>query len=377
MMAHNAKLFLGPLLLRSASSLPFPTHFLAPLSVSSLWISSSLLPQIGSAEDSCQSTESTEGACSNDEVPPVSNLDDASTHIDNDGILAEEASGGDPSEKPVWWHYSYGELFDYLNCAAILPGYATLYQEGEYIYKVENHTLDPFQINNLTAMWDQIRIKYKQEVNLSPPGATPKVIVVPSEIGDAGPDKGRGVFVTEFVPKGTLVINTDSDAIAIFKDGHTWRKFVATLPPYTGCNVIEWSWAQEIHPIDKDDVDIRNGLSIFTAWDESNLLNNADWEDSEEEPNVKCGTPPEGWLEHDKNGVHGGEQLPWGPCRYHYYAIKDLEVGEEILMAYGEFEDFHRNWPRLGLPVENGLPEEPAQFEPPKSAPLSVDDVVL
>jgi hypothetical protein len=330
---------------------------------------------MGSSEEySCQPSESTEGACSNKDIPTVSNTNDASRQNDDEGILAGEPWGGDPSEKPVWWHYSYGELFDHLNCAAILPGYATLFQEGEYIYKVENHTLDPLQINNLTATWDQIRIKYKQEVNLSPPGSTPKVVVVPSEIGDAGPDKGRGVFVTEFVPKGTLVINTDSDAIAIFKDGHTWRKFVATLPAYTGCNVIEWSWAQEIHPTDEEDTDIRNGLSIFTAWDESNLLNNADWEDSEEEPNVKCGTPPEGWLEKDNSGVKDGDQLAWGPCRYHYYAIKDLEVGEEILMAYGEFEDFRRNWPRLGLPVENGLPEEP---EPPKPAPPSVDDVVL
>ncbi|KAL7510211.1 hypothetical protein ACHAXN_007107 [Cyclotella atomus] len=361
-MPRRAQRFISALLL---SSSPFViSNVNGPISLTSFLTATSILSQIALAQETCTSSDSTDGSCSNTDTQQGSDDEEQTQH---EGFLHEVPWEGDPASKPVWWSYSYGELFDYMNCYNILPGYATIFEPGEYIYKVEDHTLDPMQIQNLTGMWDEMYTKYKAEVDLSPSGSSKKVVVVPAEIGDAGSDKGRGIFVTEKVTKGTLVINTDSDTIGIFKDGHTWRKFVATLPPYTGCNVIEWSWVQEFHLEDKDD--IRNGLTIMTAWDESNLLNNADWTDSEEDPNVKCGTPPEGWPEKE-----GGE---WGPCLFHYYAIKDLEVGEEILMAYGEFEDFARDWPRMGLPVESGLPEpmfEDAQ--PPKMAPAEESEII-
>ena len=330
------------LLLLTSSLLPIN----GSLSLASLWITSSIFSQVA-ADETCSSINAEDPSCSNNAAQ-----DEASLH--------EEPWEGDPADKPVWWSYSYGELFDYFDCVDILPGYKTFFDDGDYILGVENHTLDPFQIKNLTGMWDQMYTKYKAEVNLSPPGSSREVVVVPAEIGDAGTDKGRGVFVTEKVPKGTLVVNTDSDTIGIFKDGHTWRKFVATLPTYTACNVIEWSWVQDFRLEDKND--IRNGLTIMMAWDKSNLLNNADWTDSKEDPNIRCGTPPEGWPEKE-DGI-------WGLCQFHYYAIKDLEVGEEILMAYGEFEDFFRDWPRIGMPVAEGLPEPiESNPQPPKTAP--------
>jgi hypothetical protein len=366
-MVHKAKQVLSTLLLLSILCQSIPTRVNAPPSFfTSLWISSLILSQVTftTAEETCSSADSTDGSCPSTDTPQAVIEEGTGNTSNEEGFLHVVPWEGDPADKPVWWSYSYGELFDYFNCAGILPGYATIFEEGDYIYKVENHTLDPLQIQNLTGMWDEMYTKYKSEVNLSPPGSSEKVIVVPAEIGDAGSDKGRGVFVTERVPKGTLVVNTDSDTIGIFKDGHTWRKFVATLPAYTACNVIEWSWIQDF-PLE-DENDIRNGLTIMTAWDESNLLNNADWEDSEEEPNVKCGTPPEGWPE-----IEEGE---WGPCKFHYFAIKDLEVGEEILLAYGEFEDFGRDWPRIGMPVGDGLPEPMLPDEPPKPAPAPVEE---
>jgi hypothetical protein len=331
------------------------------LSLTFFWLPYSILPRVIVSDDACTPTVA-DGSCTNQETlqeetnsqPLQTDHDEADDTLYQSSSQSEDKREGPPlqepwdgpSEQPIWWTYDFNELFDYLDCGNILPGYATIYEEGEYILGVENHTLDTLQIANLTAMWDEIRIKYKEEVNLSPPGSSKNVVVVPAEIGDAGPDKGRGVFVQEFVPRGTLVQNTDSETVGIFKDGNTWRKFIATLPTYTACNAIEWSWAQEIIPKDGTE-DIRNGFSIYLAWDESSLLNNADWEDSEEDPNVKCGEPPDGWLE---NG--GGHIMDsWGPCRFHYYALEDLQVGQELLLAYGEFEDFHRNWPMLGLPV--------------------------
>ena len=32
------------------------------------------------------------------------------------------------------------------------------------------------------------------------------------------------------------------------------------------------------------------------------------------------------------------EEGKWGPCRHHYYAVRDAIAGEELLISYGEFE---------------------------------------
>ncbi len=43
--------------------------------------------------------------------------------------------------------------------------------------------------------------------------------------------------------------------------------------------------------------------------------------------NRECGTPP---YDEDKE---------WGPCMYYYYATRDIEAGEELLVNYSEFEE--------------------------------------
>jgi hypothetical protein len=87
--------------------------------------------------------------------------------------------------------------------------------------------------------------------------------------------------------------------------------------------------------IDNDD-DIRNGLSIFIAFDESNLMNSADWDDVE--ANVRCGSPPK----------HEGDD--WGYCRFWYHATRDIAAGEELLLNYGDFEEISQHgWVDIGL----------------------------
>ena len=104
----------------------------------------------------------------------------------------------------------------------------------------------------------------------------------------------------------------------------------------TACNFIEWSWVQTVPPAHEGDNDLRNGLTIFVAFDESNLLNSADWDGIE--ANVRCGTPP---------SEEGGER---GPCRFQYYAARDIDAGEELLIDYGEFEDLsQQGWTDIGL----------------------------
>jgi len=147
---------------------------------------------------------------------------------------------------------------------------------------------------------------------------------VPVRIGDAGPDKGRGVFATEAIPYGALVVDLDNGSTGFFKKRQAWRRLAESLPNETACNMLEWTFIQNLKPLNETDTDVRNGLTIFIAFDESNLMNNADWD--EVTANIKCGSPPQ---------EDGGA---WGECRLHYYAARDIAPGEELLISYGEFE---------------------------------------
>ncbi|KAL7551432.1 hypothetical protein ACHAWF_015221 [Thalassiosira exigua] len=146
-----------------------------------------------------------------------------------------------------------------------------------------------------------MREKYVREVNLVPvehraveddtdgiESRGRSSVVVPAKVGDAGPGVGRGLFAAESISKGTLVVDLDNGSAGVFKDADSWRRFAATLPREEACNFIEWSWVQTIPP-ENDEGDVRNGLTILIAFDESNLMNSADWDDVE--ANVRCGVP--------------------------------------------------------------------------------------
>jgi len=315
-------------------------------------------------------------------------------------IVNDIRSTGEGLVRPTWWNYNIDELFeDHFNCGEVVYGYTDedLYYDSddddsdddddddfhddddhEHIandrthgfqkhkhekkYDPESDPLSDFQMQKIRLQWAMIREKYVREINLVPViyhepdsptindedsissesqkvkrlGHGVSAMVVPSRVGDAGPGKGRGVYATEPISKGTLVVDLDNGSTGIFKVGHSWREFAVSLPKETACNFIEWSWVQTIPPENDDDDDIRNGLTIFIAFDESNLMNSADWDGVE--ANVRCGRPPE----HD--------EAERGPCRFHYYAARDIAAGEELLINYGEFEDLdQQGWTDIGL----------------------------
>ncbi len=269
-------------------------------------------------------------------------------------------------EPPTWWDNDIDELFeDYFDCGSVIYGYEDFEHNLDERAEKGKHTknsdvVSEAQLQILSHQWEILREKYVREVNLVPilheveiDAATGAVdgkgefeehprthggssIVVPIRIGDAGPTKGRGVFATSPIPKGTLILNLDNGSTGVFKVGHSWREFAVSLPREVACNFIEWSWVQTLPPPSEIDDDIRNGLSIFIAFDESNLMNNADWDGVE--PNIRCGSPPK----HE-----GGD---WGPCRFHYYASRDIVAGEELLLHYGDFEEIsQQGWVDIGL----------------------------
>lgn len=323
-------------------------------------------------DDACNILESLgENIC-------VPKSDESVKHDDNDPTSGEGYDDDDDAtltEHPIWWNYSVDQLFgDHFYCGSVIYGYAEfegnsddeIDDEDHYQMQSSGETTEvddvtsEAQLHRLRQQWSTMREKYIKEVNIVPiiheeittdernkgqSNDEPSIrrslnslssMVVPVRIGDAGPDKGRGVFATELIQKGALISTVDNGNTGVFKVGQSWREFAVSLPRETACNFIEWSWVQTVQPLDETDDDIRNGLTIFIAFDESNLMNSAEWD--EVEPNVRCGSPP----------MHVGDE--WGPCRFHYYAARDIAAGEELLINYGDFEDTSQEgWAELGL----------------------------
>ena len=292
-------------------------------------------PALG--DESCVADSSAGTICKHEAVGSHNVIDD-----DDD---TTRGRADDDVERPILWDYTIDELFeDYFNCGEIIYGY-----NDEVKHTENGDVVSEIQLQKLRQQWAVIREKYVKEVNLIPiqleatnssNHGSQSTMAVPIRVGDAGPDKGRGLFATGPISKGTLVVNLDNGSTGIFKQGHSWREFVVSLPRETACNFIEWSWVQTIPPASTngsdDDNDIRTGLTIFVAFDESNLLNSADWDGID--ANVRCGSAP----------MHEGEER--GPCRFHYYAARDIATGDELLINYGEFEDLsQQGWTDIGL----------------------------
>lgn len=261
-------------------------------------------------------------------------------------------------EAPPWHRYTIDDLFQHFNCHALLAGYNNVdgdfddYHDDDAVTSNPEHReLHPSELQKTVRMLETIRSKYIADIHLVSVGEKDRVesvFEVPVAVGDAGP-KGRGVFAKHDIPRGTLLLDIDSKNVGVFKDAMRWRIFTYELgaeDAETACNFMEWCWVQNIKKRDVavDDAtatvedDIRYGPTVFVAFDESGLINNAEW--GEEEANLRCGT------------LLDDERDAWSECRFLYHASKDIAAGDEILMNYSEFEDEdQRGWVEFGVGI--------------------------
>lgn len=329
--ARHGRLTLASTFLAASSA---PSRFIAhDFFRTSISTASFLLSSLASsAEESCQNSEET---CS---LPQ---------HEQND-------------EKPFWHNYSIDDLFRHFECHSILELYAD--EDDDEVRpprpaprSIDELALNPRDLAETMRMLEQMRIKYQREVHAvtvpSKEDAT-SVFRVPVFVGDAG-RKGRGIFAAEPIQKGTLVLSIDVDNVGIFKDPMEWRQFTYSLgntDAETACNFMEWCWVQFVPKQDDEPDDIRHGWTVFIAFDESGLVNNAEW--GTEEENIRCGIPPQLTAEKSTHSSDGEDRddEKWGPCQYHYYATKDISAGEELLVKYSEFEDRSQvGWVEFGV----------------------------
>ena len=85
------------------------------------------------------------------------------------------------------------------------------------------------------------------------------------------------------------------------------------------------------------------------------LLNNAEW--GIKTANFYCETPP------------FNEDKEWGPCMYYYYATRDIEAGEELLVNYSEFEEKSQvGWVEFLCGCDNKIEEKSFEMQQFKTA---------
>lgn len=239
----------------------------------------------------------------------------------------------------------------HFKCHSILPGYGDFIENDEPAppppapRSLEELMLTQQELDVTMHMIERLREKYIAQVNTVPvakEGEAKSVFQVPIIVGDAG-EKGRGVYAKEDIPKGTLVLDIDSDNVGIFKDAMEWRQFTYTLgveDEVLSCNFMEWCWVQRVEKDEGEADDIRHGMTVFLVFDESGLINNAEWGD--EGANIRCGT----------SSQQDGEKETWSACKYHYYASRDIKAGEELLINYSEFEDVEQTgWVDFGVGI--------------------------
>ena len=228
-------------------------------------------------------------------------------HREEECTVEPDGSCTPRSSRPYYWiDYTLGDFWESLDC--------------DEIFRQERPIHSP-------ATWLLLRQTYQSIVGEEHSTIAP---LSSSETGFAvafrasqSPGKGRGVFAAQHVPRGALVWSTRQTAR--FTTGHSYRQFLMSLEADLACDVIQWAYVQAVD-------DEQQTLMMSVDLDEGILVNSGDGDG--ESANVGCDPA-------------AAEALPGG-CKENYFALRDIEAGEEFLLDYGDFAVTH-GWKEFGL----------------------------
>jgi len=126
------------------------------------------------------------------------------------------------------------------------------------------------------------------------------------------PGKGRGLFASRDIKRGELT-HDGTNTNVMFPDGLSWRRFVFSLPRNRACDIIDWTWTQQIETNSDE-------YGIFSAINISVLHNGGRGNDA----NVN----------------------PRSPTSSKFYATRDIKKDEELLTDYFIYDVA---WEEVGL----------------------------
>jgi len=189
----------------------------------------------------------------------------------------------------------------------------------EEAYKCEEIE-DPRPIHN-ESTWAYLRGVYVEIVGLEKStlsaDRSASGFQVPFYVG-WGPEVGRTVYAGADIQKGSVILDVELQN-AKFQTGNDFRRFLVALPKDLACDVLMWAYV----------VESGGSLKIAVDLDEGSFLNSYDT------PNAQLDNI-DGQTKKDINGA------------FVYYAIEDIDAGEEIMINYGDFAH-PGGWESFGL----------------------------
>lgn len=141
--------------------------------------------------------------------------------------------------------------------------------------------------------------------------------------------KGRGIYATERIKKGELVYSSTPHA-AKFRSRLEFLGFLATTRQDMVCDIMIWAFCQDFN--DYGDGEREPDYTIVFMLDDGNFSNAAD---TFEDVNVGCFSISQ----------YEGLKI----CQENYFALRDIEPGEEILLNYNDFSSSHLWSSQFGL----------------------------
>ena len=222
----------------------------------------------------------------------------------------EEADMGLPDDwEPDW---DIGEIWEDLECDDIMEAERPVHSQ---------------------ETWAMLRNTYRRIVGPENSSILPtndkNGFYVPYKVTMAPGDKGRGVFSTSLIQKGTCVWTSHKHQSARFEDGHSYRRFLAAIPEDMACDVMNWAYVQDFGTEDEPN------LMICADLDEGSFINSGQWdEDVNDNSNIGC--------------IQELARKYTGGCQENWFALRDIQPGEEILVDYRNFA-IRYGWEEFGL----------------------------
>jgi len=124
---------------------------------------------------------------------------------------------------------------------------------------------------------------------------------------------GRGLFASRDIKRGELA-HWGAKSDVMFPTANVWRQYIFSLPRAHACDMANWCWHQE---------DKEGDLHIFCSMNIAILMN-------EGRRKTKRNVGPKTADDYESK----------------FYALRDIQKDEEILMDYGTYET---DWKKVGL----------------------------
>jgi hypothetical protein len=125
-----------------------------------------------------------------------------------------------------WREYSFVEIHGHLDCS-------------EHVYRDNKPLYTP-------AMWARLRDAFAHQSGIDMGSSKlEETHTANYHSGYAEEYKGRGTFAARSFSKGELVHDGKISTV-FWNDGLAWKEYVMSLPRRMACDVLEWTWIQEV-----------------------------------------------------------------------------------------------------------------------------------